>query len=515
MSIKNTGVLSVSGGATGLTPSTATTGHVTLDGTLAVDHGGTGQTSYTNGQLLIGNSTGNTLSKATLTQGSGVTITNGAGSITISATGTGGDVVGPASATDNAIVRFDGTTGKLIQNSPVTIDDAGNIIGADSLQFSGTPPVTQPIGTLWFDGTTDTLNLQQNNITQQIGEELFIYGRAAENIVDGQVIAVTGSYGTTGVVRFEPAPIGTTNASSIIGIATEAIAKNSFGRITAFGTVHDLNTVAFTDGDVLWYDPTVLGGYTKTQPSAPNIKVQVGVVTKAAGGTNGSIAVRVIPGSTLGGTDSNVQFGTLANNDLIQYSTSLGYWTNNAPSTISVGTATNLAGGAANRIPYQTGAGATSFIAAPTVSNTYLEWSGTVFQWSANPLGTVTSVGLALPTEFTVINSPVTTSGTLTATWKSETANYFFAAPNGSAGTPTFRAMVAADVPTLNQDTTGTAAKADTVKTVSTATNSNYYMTFVDSDNAVAAYEAVYTDAGVTYNPSTNSITSGISGGTF
>ena len=72
--------------------------------------------------------------------------------------------------------------------------------------------------------------------------------------------------------------------------------------------------------------------------------------------------------------------------------------------------------------------------------------------------GSVTSVGLSLPSIFTVSGSPVTTSGTLTGTLASQTANYFFAAPNGSAGTPTFRAIVAADVPTLNQNTTGTAS---------------------------------------------------------
>jgi hypothetical protein len=54
---------------------------------LKVAKGGTGQTSYTNGQLLIGNSTGNTLTKATLTAGTNVTITNGTGSITIAASG--------------------------------------------------------------------------------------------------------------------------------------------------------------------------------------------------------------------------------------------------------------------------------------------------------------------------------------------------------------------------------------------------------------------------------------------
>jgi len=79
------GVTSFSAGSTGLTPSTATTGAITLAGTLAVANGGTGQTTYTNGQLLIGNTTGNTLTKATLTAGTGITITNGAGSITIAA----------------------------------------------------------------------------------------------------------------------------------------------------------------------------------------------------------------------------------------------------------------------------------------------------------------------------------------------------------------------------------------------------------------------------------------------
>jgi len=54
--------------------------------TIAVNKGGTGQTTYTDGQLLIGNTTGNTLAKATLTAGSGISVTNGSGSITIAAT---------------------------------------------------------------------------------------------------------------------------------------------------------------------------------------------------------------------------------------------------------------------------------------------------------------------------------------------------------------------------------------------------------------------------------------------
>ncbi len=63
--------------------------------------------------------------------------------------------------------------------------------------------------------------------------------------------------------------------------------------------------------------------------------------------------------------------------------------------------------------------------------------------------GTVTSVGLSLPAIFTVSNSPVTTTGTLTATLASQSANQVFVAPNGSSGAPTFRSLVAADIPTL------------------------------------------------------------------
>lgn len=74
--------------------------------------------------------------------------------------------------------------------------------------------------------------------------------------------------------------------------------------------------------------------------------------------------------------------------------------------------------------------------------------------------GTVTSVALADSTAlFNITGSPVTTSGTLTlASFQSKAQNTFFAAPNGSAGAPTFRLIVAADVPTLNQNTTGTAS---------------------------------------------------------
>ena len=63
--------------------------------------------------------------------------------------------------------------------------------------------------------------------------------------------------------------------------------------------------------------------------------------------------------------------------------------------------------------------------------------------------GTVTSVGLSLPSIFTVSGSPVTTSGTLTGSLATQTANTIFAGPtSGGAAAPSFRALVAADLPT-------------------------------------------------------------------
>ena len=95
-----------------------------------------------------------------------------------------------------------------------------------------------------------------------------------------------------------------------------------------------------------------------------------------------------------------------------------------------------------------------------------------VWQTPSAGAGTVSSVGLSLPSIFTVTNSPVTSAGTLTGTLASQSGGTFFAAPSGSAGSPTFRAIVASDIPLLNQNTTGSAATATTAVTVTGATQS-------------------------------------------
>jgi hypothetical protein len=105
----------VSGGTTGLTTSggpVTTSGTITLAGTLAAANGGTGQTTFTDGEILIGKTDGS-LAKATLTAGSNITITNGDGAITIASSAAAQEVVTPTNVSPADLATDIGETPTL------------------------------------------------------------------------------------------------------------------------------------------------------------------------------------------------------------------------------------------------------------------------------------------------------------------------------------------------------------------------------------------------------------------
>ena len=118
-------------------------------GVIAVNNGGTGQTTYTNGQLLIGDSTGNTLIKNTLTPGAGIGVTNGPGSISIANTGVLSAIAGTGVSVSSA------TGDVTIANTGVTSIIAGTGIGVSSATGNVTITNTAPAGVTSFSaGTT-------------------------------------------------------------------------------------------------------------------------------------------------------------------------------------------------------------------------------------------------------------------------------------------------------------------------------------------------------------------------
>lgn len=201
--------------------------------------------------------------------------------------------------------------------------------------------VPTAIGTVAWDGGT-TLGVQMTaNVLLKVGEAEYVYAKASATITKGQVCYHTGAVGSSGVTTVAPAPIGLADPNQIVGIAAESIALNDFGLIQISGDIKGFDTTGssvgetWADGDPLYYNPAYVGSMTKVKPVAPNQKTYMGEVINAGSGGSGSMHIRITPGSVLGGTDSNVQFGTVNNGDLIQYNGT--YWTNVTAASVIAG----------------------------------------------------------------------------------------------------------------------------------------------------------------------------------
>jgi hypothetical protein len=340
----------------------------------------------------------------------------------------------------------------------------GAISTPDYIEFDTSYATTLTAGQLGWDGNnTLGIGMAGGHVIQHIGEDLFFYCKATATITKGQVIMFTGAVGASGVSTGSPAT-GITDGTYIMGIAAENIANNGFGLVQAFGTLRNVNTNGYADGDILWYDPSVTGGLTNVKPSAPNIKVQMAAVIKGGSSGGGTVLIRIDPGSTLGGSDSNAQINTPSNGQILTYDGGNGYWKNTdlgAGTSISISETANGVLTIANTAPDQTvsltGSGTT------TISGTYPNFTvSSADQYT----GTVTSVSGTSPVASSGGNTPAISLasgyGDTQNPYASKTANYVLASPNGSAGTPSFRAIVAADIPTLNQNTTGSAGSVVT-----------------------------------------------------
>jgi len=418
-----TGITAV-GTLTGLTVSSTITGSISGNAATA-----TSATSATTATNLAGGNTGylpyqsGVGTTTFLSPGSnGQVLTLAAGVPSWANPTSVGDVVGPASSTDNAITRFDGTTGKVIQNSTITLSDAGALENVNEINFDITPAsVVGGAGSLSWNSDDNAKTLQligNNNVELRLTQESYYRVKASSAITKGNVVMLTGTLGSSGGLQGAPAT-GLTASTGyyILGIAKESAALNGWIYVQSFGEVKGIDTSGtpvgetWVNGDVLYYNPSVTGALTKNIPTAPNAKVQVAAVVHADN-TNGILFVRPTFEPTLNDL-SNVYAPSPANNDLITWDSTDNRWESRAASSVAVGTATNLAGGATGSLPYQSGAGVTTFLGIGSTGQV-LKVSGGVPTWSSDASGVTIADDTTTATPLYPIFTSVTTGNATT-----------------------------------------------------------------------------------------------------
>jgi len=359
----------------------------------------------------------------------------------------------------------------------------GGISSPDFIQFDTGATVTNAAGRLYWDATQQTLTVGLNaNIAADVGQTLYAYVTNDESvtITKGQPVYMYAAQGDRVSVKLASNTSDTTSAKTL-GVCAENIAAGQAGMVLCQGVQDGLVLSAYNPGDTLYVGATA-GTLTSSKPYAPNHLVYVGVVERANMG-NGRLYVRIQNGYELEELH-NVSAQSPSNGQTLIYNASTSLWEKN---TLTDGTGISITEGAGtitiansgvlsaiagtgisvsgatgnvtitNSAPDQTvaltGAGTTS------ISGTYPNFTITS---NDQYTGTVTSVTGTSPVASSGGNTPAISLasgyGDTQNPYASKTANYFLAAPNGTAGVPTFRAIAAADIPTLNQNTTGTAS---------------------------------------------------------
>jgi len=174
-----------------------------VNGTLPVANGGTGQTSFTNGQLLIGNTTGNTLSKATLTAGTNVSITNGSGSITINAT--------------------DQYVGTVTSVAALTIGTTGTDLSSTVANGTTTPVITLNVPTA---SASNRGALSSTDWSTFNGKQAALVSGSNIKTVGGTSLLGSGDLGTIGVAYGGTGATSLTSGYLLKGNGTSAVSAS-------------------------------------------------------------------------------------------------------------------------------------------------------------------------------------------------------------------------------------------------------------------------------------------------
>jgi hypothetical protein len=376
-----------------------------------------------------------------LTAGSNVTITGAYPSFTIASSGGGGggDVVGPASATDNAVARYDSTTGKLLQNSVVTVGDTGAVAGVTTLAASTS--VTTPIVRATDSGG---LALKNSAGTTQIsmggggGDNVTIAVPTNINGANAQIdISPTGTGHVhikptgTGSLEIAPTNVGTMDNMTIGGTTARAITGTTITATSFVGSGASLTNVVNSLAASTGISVSGSTGAVTVTNTAPDQTVSIASGTGiSATGTYPSFTVtNTAPDQTVSiasgtgisasGTYPNFTVTNTAPDQTVAFTNGTGISvtgtypnftvTNTAPS--SGGTVTSVTGTA----PVVSSGGNTpaiSMAAATGSVNGYLtstDWN----TFNSKGSGTVTSVAaLTLGTTGTDLSSSVATGTT-------------------------------------------------------------------------------------------------------
>lgn len=199
----------------------------------------------------------------------------------------------------------------------------------DAIGFDLTVGLTPATSQLVWNADEGTLDVgQPNSISTHVGAETKLLCRNASNSVTipkGTAVMFAGTLGASG--RLKVAPMianGSFPGYVFFGVTDQAIEGASDGYVTVFGKIRGVNTSAYAEGDILWCNPAVAGGFTTTEPQAPNLKLAVAAVISSA--NNGTIFVRWTTGSRLQDLHDVEANGSKSDGDILEYDSTAGRW---------------------------------------------------------------------------------------------------------------------------------------------------------------------------------------------